>query len=82
MKKLKFTQELPNFFLVVECELIQEVFKRYMDDSFEFLPQHLDHKYFSTCLNNLHPAIKYTFGKAKLIQSHHPQPYQVLKFGH
>ena len=77
-----FTQELPKFFLVVECELIKEVFKRYMDDGFIFWPKHLDLKYFSTWLNNLHPAIKYTFRKAKLIQSDHPQPYQVLNFGH
>ena len=33
-----------------------------------------------TCLNNLHPTIKYTFKKAKLIQSNHSQPYQVLNF--
>ena len=72
-----FTQELPKFFLVVECELIKEVFKRYMDDGFIFWPKHLDLKYFSTWLNNLHPAIKYTFRKAKLIQSDHPQPYQL-----
>ena len=45
-----FTQELPKYFAIVECELIKEVCKRYMDD-----------QYFSTCLNNLHPGIKYTF---------------------
>ena len=27
-----FTQELPKYFSVKECELIKEVFKRYMDD--------------------------------------------------
>ena len=43
-----------------------------------FWTKHLNFKYFSTCLNNLHPAIICTFEKAKLIQSDHSQPYQVL----
>ena len=51
-----------------------------MEDGFVFRPKHLDFEFFSTCLNNLHPAIKYTFEKAKLIQSDHSQPYQVLNF--
>ena len=57
-----------------------------MDNGFIFWPKHLDFEYFSTCLNNLHPAIKYTSKgkinpkKAKLIQSDHSQPYQVLNF--
>ena len=34
---------------------------------FYFWPKHLDFEYVSTCLNNLHPAIKYMFEKAKLI---------------
>ena len=65
---------------VEECELIKEVFIRYMDGRFNFLPKHLDFKYFSTCLKNLHPAIKYTFEKTKLIQSDHSQPYQASNF--
>ena len=51
-----------------------------MDDGFIFWPKHPDFKYFSTCLNNLHPSIKYTFDKAKLISSNPSQPYQVLNF--
>ena len=51
-----------------------------MDNSFIFWPKHVDFEYFSTCLNNLHPSIKHKFEKAKLIQSDHSQPYQVLKF--
>ena len=31
-----FTQELPKYFSIEECELIKEVFKRYMDDGFIF----------------------------------------------
>ena len=45
-----------------------------------FLAKHLEFEYFSTCLNNLHPAIKYTFEKAKLIQSNHFQSYQILNY--
>ena len=46
------------------------------------LPKYFSHnfEYFLTCLNNLHPAIKYMFKEAKLIQSDHSQPYQVLHF--
>ena len=51
-----------------------------MDDGFTFWRKHLDFKYFSTCLNNLHPSIKYTFEKAKLTQSNHSEPYKVLNF--
>ena len=53
-----FTQELPKYFSVEECELIKEVFKRYMDDGFIFLLKHRDFKYLSTCLSNLYPSIK------------------------
>ena len=45
-----------------------------------FWTKHLDLEYCSTCLNNLHPAIKYMSEKAKLIQSDHSQPYQILNF--
>ena len=45
-----------------------------------FWPKHLPFEYFSICLKNFHPAIKYTFEKAKLIQSNHSQPYQVLSY--
>ena len=32
-----FTQELLKYFSIEECELIKEVFKRYMDGGFVFL---------------------------------------------
>ena len=51
-----------------------------MDDGFSFWPKDLDLEYFSSRLNNLHPAIEYTFQKAKLIQSNYCQAYQVLSF--
>ena len=62
-----FTQELPKYFSNEEPLLIKEFFKRYMDDGFIFWRKHLDFNSFSICLNNLHPAIKYTFEKAKVI---------------
>ena len=31
-----FTQELPKYFSIEECELIEGVFRRYMDDDFIF----------------------------------------------
>ena len=37
-----------------------------MDDGFIFWPKHLDFKYFSMCLNNFHPAIKYYIRKCKI----------------
>ena len=73
-----FYPGLPKHFSAEECDLIKG-FTRHMHD-FVFWPKHLDFKYFSTCLNNLHPAIKYKFEKAKLIQSDRSQPYQVMHF--
>ena len=51
-----------------------------MDDSFIFWSKHLYFKFFSTCQSNIHPSIKYTFEKAKLIQSDYFQPCHVLNF--
>ena len=62
-----FTQELPKYFSNDECLLIKEFFKRYMDDGFIFRPKDLNFNSLSICLNNLHPVIKYTFEKAKVI---------------
>ena len=74
-----FTQELPKYFSNEECLLIKEFFKRYMDDGFIFWPKHLDFNSFSICLNNLHPAIKYTFEKAKVIVEN-SESCQVINF--
>ena len=62
-----FTQELSKYFSNEECLLITEFFKRYMDDGFIFWPKLLDFNSFPICLNNLNPAIKYTFEKAKVV---------------
>ena len=68
-EKMKlFTKELPKYFSNEECLLIKLFFKRYMDDGFIFWQKYVDfNNNFSICLNHLHPEIKYTFEKAKLI---------------
>ena len=50
-----------------------------MDDGFIFWPKHLDFNNFSTCLNSLHPAIKYTFEKAIAIVKN-SESCQVINF--
>ena len=62
-----FTQELIQYFSNEECLLFKEFFKRYMDVSFIFWPKYLDFNSCSICLHNLHPAMKYTFEKTKVI---------------
>ena len=74
-----FTQELSKYFSNEECLLIKEFFKRCMDDGFIFWPKHLEFSSFSICLNNLDPAIKYTFEKAKVIVKS-SESYQVINF--
>ena len=48
-----------------------------MDDGV-FLVKTPNIKYFSMCLNNLHPTIKYSLEKGKSIQSDHSQLHEVL----
>ena len=48
-----------------------------MDDGFIFWPKHPDFNSFSVCLNNLHPAVKYTFEKVIVQNS---ESYQVINF--
>ena len=52
--------ELPKYFSHDNCKLIEELFKRYMDDC--FLPWHstLDLNVLKNVLNTLHPTIKFT----------------------
>ena len=57
--------ELPKNFPHDNCKLIDELFKRYIDDG--FLPWHsaLDLSVLKDVLNNAHPNIKFTAGPAK-----------------
>ena len=41
--------------------------KRYIDDSFTFWPLELNFENFNTCLNNMHPLIKFTYEKPEVI---------------
>ena len=50
-----------------------------MDGSFIFWPKYLHFINFSICLNNLNSAIKYTFGKAKVIVQN-SESCQVINF--
>ena len=56
-----FTQELRKYFSIEECELIKEVFKPYKGKGSIFWPKHLDFEYFSRCLKNSNPPIKYSY---------------------
>ena len=62
-----FINKLPKYFNVSELKLIMELLKRYMDDGFIFCLLKLNFKNFKTCSNNMHPSIKFTFEKAKII---------------
>ena len=62
-----FTNELPKYFNESECKLLMELLKRYMDDGFIFRSLKLNFGKFKTCLNNMHPSIKFTFEKPEII---------------
>ena len=54
-----------KYFSHDNCKLIEELFKRYIDDG--FLPWHstLDLNVLKNILNNLHPTVKFTVEPAK-----------------
>ena len=52
-----------------------------MDAGFIFWPKYLNFNNFSICLNDLHPAIKYTIEKSKVIVQN-PKYCQVVNFLH
>ena len=62
-----FINELAKHFNESECKLIMELLKRYMDDGFIFWPLKLTFENFKTCLNNIHPSIKFTSENPKII---------------
>ena len=59
-----FKDELPKSFNQSDIEIIEELFKRYMDDGSTLLPHHIKCESFLKCLNNLHPNIEYTLEPA------------------
>ena len=60
-----FPVEVLKYFSHDNCQLTEELFKRYMDDG--FLPWHstLDLNALKNVLNNLHPTVKFTVELAK-----------------
>ena len=59
-----FKDELPQRVGAPLIQVIQEHFKRYMDDGTTMLPPSIECDTFLNCLNNLHPAIEYTLEPA------------------
>ena len=73
------TYELRKYFNDNECKLIMELSKRYMDDGFIFWPLKLNFENFKTCLNNMHPSIKFTFENPEIIYENEKK-VQALNF--
>ena len=53
-----------------------ELLKRYIDDGFVFCPLKLNFENFKTCLNNMHPSIKFTFENQKIIYENEKRKYR------
>ena len=80
LQELKFfINELSKRFNESECKLLMELLKRYTDDGFIFWPLKLNFENFKTCLNNMHPSIKFTFEKPEIIYENEKK-VQVLNF--
>ena len=56
-----------------------KLLKRYMDDGFIFWPLKLNIENFKTCLNNMHPSIKFTFEDLEIIYQNEKK-VQVFNF--
>ena len=51
--------------MLTECKLIEEIFKRFMDDGFVLRPKNANIDIFRKLLNKLHPSLKFTVKKRK-----------------
>ena len=60
-----FPRLLPLHFTLTECKLIEEIFKRFMDDGFVLWPKNANIDIFRKLLNELHPSLKFTVEKGK-----------------
>ena len=60
-----FARLLPLHFTLTECKLIEEIFKRFMDDGFVLWPKNANTDVFRELLNELHPSLKFTVEKGK-----------------
>ena len=62
-----FPSLLPLHFTLTECKLIEEIFKRFMDDGFVLWPKNANIDIFRKLLNKLHPSLKFTVKKEKIV---------------
>ena len=60
-----FPRLLPLHFTLTECKLIEEIFKRFMDDGFVLWPKNANIDIFRKLLNELHSSLKFTVEKGK-----------------
>ena len=60
-----FPRLLPLHFTLTECKPIEEIFRRFMDDSFVLWPKNANIDIFRKLLNELHPSLKFTVEKGK-----------------
>ena len=60
-----FSRLLPLHFILTECKLIEETFKRFMDNGFVLWPKNATIDVFKELLNELHPSLKFTVEKGK-----------------
>ena len=62
-----FPRLLPLHFTLTECKLIEEIFKRFIDDGFVLWPKNANIDVFRKLLNELHPSLKFTVEKEKIV---------------
>ena len=75
-----FPISLPKYFSTKEIQIIKKVFRRYMDDGFLLWPAMLNFGNFMVCLNNLGPAINYTYEKGKVARIETVNLVEILNF--
>ena len=74
-----FTNKLQKYFNESECKFIMGLLKRYMDNGFILWPLKLNFENFKTCLNNMHPSLKFTFENPEIVYENENK-VQVLNF--
>ena len=78
-----FPRLLPLHFTLTECKLIEEIFKRFIDDGFVLWPKNANIDVFRKLLNELHPSLKFIVEKGKNICEQNFDTFvQVLNFLH
>ena len=75
-----FKTVLPPLISINEMELVKKLYKRFMDDGITLLPKSLCKQQFLSCLNDLHPSIKFTIGNAKQVSDEYYMNAQVIEF--